>query len=157
MVTMISHLQRLFAYDHWANKEVLASLRKVERPPARSVSLLAYILSAERLWLERIEAHPQTLPVWPDFTLQQCENEIEDIFREYENFLREKDDDTLAEKVTYSNSKGESFTSEVRDILMHVIVHSVYHRGQIALDMRAARFEPAYTDFIHSIRQGLIE
>jgi uncharacterized damage-inducible protein DinB len=157
MVTMTSHLQRLLVYDCWANKEVLASLRKIEKPPARSISLLAHILSAERLWLERIEAHPQTLPVWPDFTLQQCENEIEDIFREYENFLREKDDDTLAEKVTYTNSKGESFTSEVQDILMHVIMHSVYHRGQIALDMRAAGFEPAYTDFIHSIRQGLIE
>jgi uncharacterized damage-inducible protein DinB len=157
MMTMISHLQRLFAYDHWANKEVLASLRKVERPPARSVSLLAHILSAERLWLERIEAHPQTLPVWPNFTLQQCENETEDIFRQYERFLRGKDDDALAEKVTYTNSKGESFTSEVRDILMHVITHSVYHRGQIALDMRTAGFEPAYTDFIHSIRQGLIE
>jgi uncharacterized damage-inducible protein DinB len=97
------------------------------------------------------------LPVWPDFTLQQCKNETGDIFRQYERFLRRKDDDALAEKVTYTNSKGESFTSEVRDILMHVIMHSVYHRGQIALDMRTAGFEPAYTDFIHSIRQGLIE
>jgi uncharacterized damage-inducible protein DinB len=97
------------------------------------------------------------LPVWPDFTLQQCENEIEDIFRQYERFLSGKDDDALTEKVTYTNSKGESFTSEVRDILMHVITHSVYHRGQIALDMRAAGFEPAYTDFIHCVRRGLIE
>jgi uncharacterized damage-inducible protein DinB len=153
---MVSHLQRLFAYDHWANKEVLASLQKIAAP-ARSVSLLAHILSAERLWLERIEGRPQTLPVWPDFTLQQCENEIGDISRQYERFLRGKNDDTLTEKVTYTNSKGESFTSEVQDILMHVIMHSAYHRGQIALDMRAAGFEPAYTDFIHSIRQGLIE
>jgi uncharacterized damage-inducible protein DinB len=156
-MTMISHLQRLFAYDHWANKEVLASLRKIEMPPARSISLLAHILSAERLWLERIEAHPQTLPVWPDFSLQQCENETDDSLRQYERFLRGKDDDAFAEKVTYTNSKGERFTSKVQDILMHVIMHSVYHRGQIALDMRAAGFEPAYTDFIHSIRRGLIE
>jgi uncharacterized damage-inducible protein DinB len=157
MMTMISHLQRLLAYDCWANKEVLASLRKIEKPPVQSIGLIAHILSAERLWLERIEAHAQTLPVWPDFTFQQCENETADIFWQYERLLSGKDDDALAEEVTYTNSKGESFTSEVRDILMHVITHSMYHRGQIALAMRAAGFEPAYTDFIHSVRQGLIE
>jgi uncharacterized damage-inducible protein DinB len=41
--------------------------------------------------------------------------------------------------------------------LEHVIMHSVYHRGQIATDVRAAGFSPAYTDFIHVIRHNLIE
>jgi uncharacterized damage-inducible protein DinB len=40
---------------------------------------------------------------------------------------------------------------------MQVIMHSAYHRGQIASDMRAAGFTPAYTDFIHAIRQGFVE
>jgi len=39
---------------------------------------------------------------------------------------------------------------------MHVIMHSAYHRGQIATDMRAAGLTPAYTDFIHSIRRGFV-
>jgi len=38
-----------------------------------------------------------------------------------------------------------------------VITHSTYHRGQIAADLRAAGVQPAYTDFIHGVRQGLIE
>jgi len=41
--------------------------------------------------------------------------------------------------------------------LTHVIMHSAYHRGQIALEMRAAGMEPAHTDFIHAVRQGLVE
>jgi uncharacterized damage-inducible protein DinB len=40
---------------------------------------------------------------------------------------------------------------------MHVLLHSVYHRGQIALQMRSSGAEPAYTDFIHSVRQGFLE
>ena len=40
---------------------------------------------------------------------------------------------------------------------MHVLMHSAYHRGQIAADMRAAGLTPAYTDFIHSVRQGFVE
>jgi uncharacterized damage-inducible protein DinB len=63
----------------------------------------------------------------------------------------------LWQKVTYKNSKGESWTSTVQDILTHVVIHSAYHRGQIASLMRAAGGTPAYTDFIHAARQGLIQ
>jgi uncharacterized damage-inducible protein DinB len=153
----ISHLKRLFTYDKWANREVLASLRKLEKPPTRSVQLLAHIFSAQRLWLERIEARPQSLPVWPNFSLVQCEEEAADVSKWLENYLNGKDHASLSKEIRYTNSKGESFTSEVHDILMHVIMHSVYHRGQIAADMRASGFEPAYTDFIHCIRQRFVE
>jgi uncharacterized damage-inducible protein DinB len=40
---------------------------------------------------------------------------------------------------------------------MHVIMHSAYHRGQIAAEVRAAGLTPAYTDFIQSVRQGSLE
>jgi uncharacterized damage-inducible protein DinB len=36
-------------------------------------------------------------------------------------------------------------------------MHSSYHRGQIAADMRAAGVTPAFTDFIHAVRQGFVE
>ena len=45
----------------------------------------------------------------------------------------------------------------MEDILTHVVLHSAYHRGQIASQMRAGGAPPAYTDFIHAARQGLIE
>ena len=59
--------------------------------------------------------------------------------------------------VEYRNSKGEAWSNRVEDILTHVLMHSAYHRGQIALEMRAAGTEPAYTDFIHAVRQGFLE
>jgi uncharacterized damage-inducible protein DinB len=64
---------------------------------------------------------------------------------------------TLSESVAYQNSQGETWTSTVQDILTHVVLHSAYHRGQIASQMRATGEQPAYTDFIHAARQGLIE
>lgn len=36
-------------------------------------------------------------------------------------------------------------------------MHSTYHRGQIAAAMRKAGATPAYTDFIHAVRQGFVE
>jgi uncharacterized damage-inducible protein DinB len=154
---MVSHLERLFAYDNWANREVLASLRKPEKPSGRSMQLLAHVISAERLWFERLTSHPQTLPVWPSLTLAQCEEEAVDLYLRYQGYLQQRNDAALSEKVTYTNSAGQSFASEVGDILMHVIMHSVYHRGQIAADMRTSGFQPVSTDFIFSIRQGFVE
>jgi uncharacterized damage-inducible protein DinB len=58
--------------------------------------------------------------------------------------------------VGYRNSKGEPWTSTVGDILTHVVTHSAYHRGQVASELRAAGFIPAYTDFIHAVRQGFL-
>ena len=46
--------------------------------------------------------------------------------------------------------------SSVEDVLTHVIIHSGYHRGQIAMLLGRAGHETAYTDFIHCIRQQKI-
>ena len=65
--------------------------------------------------------------------------------------------EVLDRSVHYKNSKGEEYDSLVRDILTHVFMHSAYHRGQIAADMRQDGVTPAYTDFIQGVRKGLVE
>jgi uncharacterized damage-inducible protein DinB len=150
-------LQRLFSYDDWANGEVARTLSKLESPPARSIRLLGHIMSAERLWLERLRQQKQTYPVWPEFGLKQCEEEVGAVGELWTAYLASIREDDLSRSVAYKNTKGETFTSQTQDILMHVILHSAYHRGQIATDTRAAGFTPAYTDFIHAVRQGIVE
>jgi uncharacterized damage-inducible protein DinB len=154
---LLDHLRRQFAYDDWANREVLAALRASAHPAARPRQLLAHILSAERLWLERILEQPQSLPVWPDFSLEHCQAQLADLARLWREFLVQLSDAGLSEKITYRNSKGEPWTSTVEDILTHVVLHSAYHRGQIASQVRAGGDQPAYTDYIHAVRQGLLE
>ena len=154
---MLEHLSRLFSYDDWANREVLDSLQALSAPPKRSVELLAHILSAERLWLERLLVQQQTLPVWPLSTLVQCKLEVGQLPGLWKNYLTALGEAGLARSLTYKNTKGESFSSQKQDILLHVVMHSAYHRGQIAADVRAGGFTPAYTDFIHAVRQGFVE
>jgi uncharacterized damage-inducible protein DinB len=153
---MLEHISRLFSYDEWANREVLSSLRAADAPPARSVGLLAHIVSAKRLWLERLVAQQQTLPVWPTFALDQCKSQIDQLADLWKNYLASLSEAGLRDSIHYKNSKGENFTSQKQDVLLHVVIHSAYHRGQIAADMRAAGFTPPYTDFIHAVRQGFL-
>jgi uncharacterized damage-inducible protein DinB len=154
---MIKHIQRLFTYDDWANREVLSSLQAVQVAPPRSVKLLAHILSAEKLWYQRLQLQKQTYPVWPEFSLEHCKLEVEEMPRLWKVYLESLKEDGLTRLLSYKNTKGESFSSSKEDILMHVVMHSAYHRGQIAADIRAAGCAPPYTDFIHAARQGFLE
>jgi uncharacterized damage-inducible protein DinB len=114
---------------------------------------MGHIIGAEFLWLARMQGRPSELSVWPDLTLEQCEVRLGQLSRGLGEALIE----SRTRPVAYTNSKGESWTSTVEDILIHITVHSAYHRGQIASDMRSSGLEPAYTDYIHAVRQGLVE
>ncbi len=154
---MIDQLRRLFDYDGWANRESLASLKAAGSPSARAVGYLGHIVAAQNLWMDRLRAAPPGMAVWPPLTVEQCEAQLAklpDIWQQYLNGLGSAG---LSEAVTYRNTKGESWTSAVQDILVHVVLHSAYHRAQIASELRAGGHAPAYTDFIECVRRGLVK
>lgn len=149
-------LRRQFAWVDWAHRETLGSLRTASDAVPQARRLLAHVLAAEALWQARIDGAPAPLPVWPELTLAQCEALLPGLRTGWVALLDRAGEAALARVVTYVNSKGEPWESRVRDIVTHVVLHGHYHRGQIASLVRAAGFEPAYTDFIHAARRGLL-
>lgn len=149
------HLRRQFAYDGWANREVLTRIRGLAREDARSLQLMLHIVAAQRLWLDRLKQLPQSVAVWPKFDLSWCESESAKLEPEWSGYLENIAD--LSTATSYTNSKGETFSNAVVDVLTHVIIHSAYHRGQIASHMRETGELPAYTDFIHGVRGGFVK
>jgi len=156
-MNIADHIRRQFAYDAWANQEVLKAIRTSLSDLERPLELMSHILSAERLWMERLKQLPQSLPVWPKFNLSRCELEAHDLQRLWSEYLNLITAGDLAQTVSYKNSKGERWTSPIVDVLTHVVLHSSYHRGQIASYMRDKGLTPAYTDFIHAVRQGFVK
>ena len=104
------------------------------------------------MWLERLRQIPQSVPVWPQSDLAGCEVEAKQLESQWLEYLKSAVE--LSQAVTYKNTKGESWSSSIGDVLTHVLMHSAYHRGQIASHMREQGHTPAYTDFIHAVRQG---
>ena len=150
------HFLTMFAYDHWANGECLMAMRKAATSP-ETIRRMSHVLSAEQLWLERMLGEPQSLPVWPTTTIEECALLADDMKARWSKYLSELLPVAFERVVEYRNSKGETWSNRVEDILMHVLMHSAYHRGQIALEMRASGTQPPYTDFIHAVRQGFLE
>jgi uncharacterized damage-inducible protein DinB len=148
------YLRRQFSYDAWANREVLAAIR-AQRADDRTVQLMSHILAAARVWIERLREVPQSVAVWPKPDLSWCETEADALAQSWAEYLDKAHD--FASSISYKNSKGEAWTSRVDDVLVHVLMHSAYHRGQIASHMRENGQTPAYTDFIHGVRQGFVD
>jgi uncharacterized damage-inducible protein DinB len=151
----VPSLARLFAHDAWANAETVAAIRAAGAPPA-AVRLIAHVAGAERLWKARLDAVPSPVAVWPDWPLDECARALERMAGEWAAYVPSLAPADLARMVPYLNSKGERWTTSVDDVLAHVVLHSSYHRGQIALVLREGGAEPAYTDYAHCVRNGLI-
>lgn len=151
------YLRRQFAYNLWANQETLKAIRAAGDDNRRSVQLMSHVLAAERVWLERLRQSPQSIPVWPEPDLARCDREATELGRLWLEYLGEVAKQDVSTTISYKNTKGELWTSAIVDVLLHVVTHSAYHRGQIASHMRASGQTPAYTDFIHAIRQGVVK
>ena len=106
------------------------------------------MLGAEHVWLSRIHSRPATLAVWPELTIDQCEEISMANGESFAELARTLNPTTLARQISYRNSAGNSFTSTLEEILLHVSLHGAYHRGQIAIMLRESGDIPASTDFI---------
>jgi uncharacterized damage-inducible protein DinB len=146
---------RLLRYDAWANAETLGSLRG-RNAPAKGLRWMAHLVGSGELWLARLRDEPPGLAVWPELDLDECAAGIARLADRWTNYLKTLGDGDLREGVGYRNTRGEHWTSSVADILTHVTMHGAYHRAQIAAAVRESGGEPAYTDFIHAARQGLL-
>lgn len=148
---------RRFSYDDWANAQMLEALLANAPQPAMTVRWIAHILAARWLWLERLSARPQSHPVWPEWSLDECMRQHRGVAAAWGDYLRTLDSSSLLLDVEYQNSRAEVHKSTTADILDHVLAHGAYHRGQIASAMRQASLEPPYTDLIHAARSGALD
>ncbi len=156
-MSLLEHFRRQFEYEFWANAEVLRVLVQLPAPPSASIRLLAHIIAAQHLWLSRLQNKPPRLAVWPELSLVECAAELGEGKSAWQSYLDGLGDRDLSSYRSYTNSKGEEWKNSVADILSHVGLHSSYHRGQIALEVRRSGSVPAYTDYVHAVRQGFIE
>lgn len=139
----------LFEYDHSANQQWFEKLAEYEDLNRRPWDLMNHVASTKKHWWHRLQEEPGTdLDLWPDLAPDECESLLGEMHHRYINFLDETSDTDLEGSVTYRNSSGKTFETPVREILMHLLTHNHYHRGQIAQSVRQQGYEPIWTDYI---------
>jgi uncharacterized damage-inducible protein DinB len=154
---------RWLAYERDAHAQVLRSLESVpagqrSRPEfAKAINILAHVAAARRLWLVRLGVlpGPQGTIAPEKLTLAEAAGLLQDVHGTWDEYLARLTDEELNREVEYQSLDAGRFRSRVEDILAQLFGHSWYHRGQIAMLVRAAGGEPAVTDFIYWCREGV--
>jgi len=152
----IESLRQLFAYNEWANRRALDSLKNPSNYNPQALRALTHLFLAEKIWLVRLlrDEDSTGFNFWPELSLEECEALAAENRKGYAALFERLTEDSLDSMASYKNSKGVAYHTSYRDILTHVAFHSGYHRGQVAMAVRAAGGTPAYTDYIGFIREA---
>lgn len=152
-------IQLLYEYNRWANARVLKSVSNLtEEQLMRDLAgsycsvrdTLVHIISGEWIWLLRWkEASPQAMLDPTDFSsLDLVKAKWSHIEREQTEFVRGVTDESLKRVITYVNARGETWQYSLEHMMQHLVNHSSYHRGQIALMLRQLGTKAFPTDFL---------
>ena len=149
---MIDYLRQLFEYDDWANRRTIDALET--NYSDRSRRILAHILITKQEYFDRLHGKDSTgFDFWPDLDLDGCRRLAAATNENFRKLLSESDESGLDRIAKYKTSEGMPYENNYRDLLMHVLIHSSIHRGNIVLKMREERLEPPKIDYIIYLRQ----
>jgi len=143
---MVQFFKGLFEYNHHFNQQLATVFNELpSQTSEKSVKLYNHVLNAHQVWNSRIRKDQKVFGVWdihPIADLKEIDH------TNLINSMRILDESDLGHTISYINSRGDAYTSSVRDILFHVINHSTYHRGQIAMEFKQQGIAPLITDYI---------
>jgi uncharacterized damage-inducible protein DinB len=148
-------IDKKFAYNDWANRRALKALRFMESPSSRAVRAFAHLLLVEKLWLARLRRTEMKLPAefFPELPFTECEALLDESREAYGAFLGSLTEAELDLVSNFTSLKGDKYEASTRDVLTHVTMHSMYHRGQVALAIREDGGEPLQSDYILFVRE----
>lgn len=146
------------AYHHWAADQMFAALAELSTADldlkwggsfGTGRGLLQHVLGAERLWVDRWNHKAASIPSYsPTLTGADFRDEWGRIKADQELFVEAATGDALTRELTYTNIRGQVKTYHMDDILMHVVNHGTYHRGQISQLLRDRGRTSPSTDMI---------
>lgn len=156
------YVDRLFKYEATCTPLVAESLdgarRHVESvglaalaaPLERAIAVFCHVQAARELWLSRVSqlAGFPAGGVFPVLPLEAARSKAHELDELWLKFVAGLTCDSLAGKVRYESTEGDQYESALIDILIHVVNHSSYHRGQIAHLVAQTGTRPGVTDYI---------
>jgi uncharacterized damage-inducible protein DinB len=135
----------LFEYNLSMNNELIkAMVRQQDMITDKSLELMSHILNAQQRWNSRILKDQPLIDSWHLHALDELAAINENHFQTSISIIQSFGLETVIE---YPGSEDNTLKNPFRDMLFHIINHSTYHRGQIAMDFRQNGLKPIETDY----------
>ena len=150
---MKTYFTRLINYDRYANELISNALIEANEPE-KPVQLMAHMLAAQQIWYNRCNELPAIGgALWPDWKADTFGQIIVDNHQKWTAFLNRLDDTQFEKQIKYQNSKGETFSNKLIDVLAHLINHGTHHRAQAGQLLKLEGVSLPSTDYIFYLRQ----
>ena len=141
---------KLLEYNFWANDLFITRLVSQADIPANITRQISHLLSAHRIWLDRVGGRGSLPSVWPVIEPDNWEGINIELYNETSDLLKSID---LKSIISYYNSTGDPYHNTLEEILHHLLNHSTHHRAQVVLLMRQHQMLPPQTDYILYLRK----
>jgi uncharacterized damage-inducible protein DinB len=152
-------LREEFDHNYWARDcqlRTCAALTAEQflRPVGGSFSslrdTLAHMLAVEWIWLERWKGtSPKTLIPAAEFpSVAALVERWGAVERDLRDYLAGLDEDALARPLTIVSTRGEQWTYPLWRMVVHLLNHQSYHRGQVTTLLRMLGAQPPRVDFL---------
>lgn len=147
-------------YSLWASMKVLEAAAQL---PADAIAenrgnsfggildTLIHVFRADRVWMRRFTGEPAApfAPAGEVLTLEDLRAQWPVVMGQFVEFVRGLDDAALEQNLDWINIKGEAKNEVYYKILLHVVNHGTYHRGQVITLVKQAGGEVVSTDLVY--------
>ena len=153
-------LQSLFAQKSWSNNELFNALATV---PAEqhadaihtATRTLNHIYVVDRIFRAHLlgDAHGFTATnteTTPE--LGELQFEVAETDAWFEDYMRGTADAALSKSIKFQFTDGDAGTMTKAEMLLHVVTHGSYHRGNVGQILKSISVAPPrdlYTKFLH--------
>ncbi|TCP29422.1 putative damage-inducible protein DinB [Scopulibacillus darangshiensis] len=153
----------MYGYNVWANKTIINRLKElpndVYQKEITSVfpsvsSVLAHIYIADRGWLgvlsgkemkEAFAMEDELRERTEKMGIEEMETMFNDLSEQYKAFLEQNND--LDKKTILNNTWTGKRETSLSEIVLHVVNHGTYHRGNITAMLRQMGHASVMTDY----------
>ena len=150
-------------YSRWASARLLDAVATLPESDLRRdfgtahksiIGTLAHVYRGDRIWLARVLGDdPQTLPEAAGEDLAALGPAMSAASDGWLDWVQALSDEDVMRALRYSDMKGNTWTTPLYQIVLHVVNHGTHHRGQAAGFLRALGQAPPPLDLIAYYRQ----
>lgn len=145
---MKTYLLKLYQYNAWANRRVIGCLERQAVTDEKIVSIFAHCVAANFIWYNRFMGLPKSdYKLWGGgYTIADLKKMVEEANELWMSFI--DSNNSFDRVLKYHNYVGDYYENNIQDIMIHLVNHGSYHRGQVAVLLRERGYEPVNTDLI---------
>ena len=148
-------LQRLFAYRRWADNELLARLESLDAQTHgvtkdASLRLVHHNHLVDRVFAAHLAGEPHGLASVSATSaplLHELRERNDASLDWYERYIDAVSPEALAEALPFVFTDADAGCMSREEMLLHVLTHSSYHRGEAGRLLATAGIEPPWDTF----------